>query len=60
MDFDFSDEQLQLREAVTRWVDKAYPFERRREIEAQGGFSRPAYTELAVRALHAAYGLDQL
>ena len=53
MDFDFSDEQLQLREAVTRWVDKAYPFERRREIEAQGGFSRPAYTELAELGLTA-------
>jgi alkylation response protein AidB-like acyl-CoA dehydrogenase len=53
MDFDFSDEQLQLREAVTRWVDKAYPFERRREIVAQGGFSRPAYAELAELGLTA-------
>jgi alkylation response protein AidB-like acyl-CoA dehydrogenase len=53
MDFDFSDEQLQLREAVTRWVDKAYPFERRREIEAQGGFSRTAYKELAELGLTA-------
>ena len=53
MDFDFSDEQLQLREAVTRWVDKAYPFERRRDIEAQGGVSRPAYTELAELGLTA-------
>ena len=47
MDFDFSDEQLQLREAVARWADKAYPFERRREIERDGGFSRQAWGELA-------------
>ena len=30
MDFDFSDDQEQLREAVRKWVDKAYTFERRR------------------------------
>ena len=47
MDFDFSDEQLQLREAVARWVEKAYPFERRRSIVAAGGFSPEAYGELA-------------
>jgi len=47
MDFDFSDDQLQLREAVARWVDKAYPFERRREIERSGGFSREVWGELA-------------
>ena len=29
MDFDFSDDQTQLREAVARWVEKAYSFERR-------------------------------
>ncbi len=47
MDFDFSDDQLQLREAVARWVDKAYTFERRRSIVAAGGFSRQAWVELA-------------
>ena len=30
MDFDFTDEQEQLRDAVRKWVDKAYDFERRR------------------------------
>jgi len=29
MDFDFSDDQEQLRDAVRRWVDKGYDFERR-------------------------------
>ncbi len=47
MDFDFSDDQLQLREAVARWVEKAYTFERRRAIVQAGGFSRPAWGELA-------------
>jgi alkylation response protein AidB-like acyl-CoA dehydrogenase len=47
MDFDFSEEQQQLREAVRRWVDKAYPFDRRRAIVAAGGFDRGAWGELA-------------
>ena len=47
MDFNFSDEQEQLRDAVRKWVDKGYDFERRRGIVAHGGFSREAYTELA-------------
>jgi alkylation response protein AidB-like acyl-CoA dehydrogenase len=47
MDFDFSDDQEQLRDAVCKWVAKAYPFERRRSITQAGGFSREAYTELA-------------
>lgn len=47
MDFDFSDDQQQLRDAVSRWVDKAYTFERRRAITAAGGFDRTAYGELA-------------
>jgi len=47
MDFDFSDDQAQLADAVTRWVDKAYTFERRRAITATGGFDRAAYNELA-------------
>ena len=47
MDFDFSDDQQQLRDAVSRWVDKAYTFERRRAITEAGGFDRTAYGELA-------------
>jgi alkylation response protein AidB-like acyl-CoA dehydrogenase len=47
MDFDFTDEQEQLRDAVRKWVDKGYSFERRRAIVAAGGFSREAYAELA-------------
>jgi len=47
MDFDFSDEQEQLRDAVRKWVDKAYDFERRRAIVAAGGFDRAAYGEMA-------------
>jgi len=47
MDFDFSDDQAQLGDAVARWVEKAYTFERRRAITAAGGFDRTAYNELA-------------
>ncbi len=47
MDFDFSDDQAQLADAVSRWVDKAYTFERRRATTAAGGFDRAAYNELA-------------
>jgi hypothetical protein len=47
MDFDFSDEQQQLREAVHKWVDKGYGFERRRAIVAAGGYDAAAYGELA-------------
>ena len=40
MDFNFSDDQEQLRDAVSRWVDKGYSFERRRTIvQDVGGFS---------------------
>ena len=47
MDFDFSEEQQQLREAVHKWVDKGYGFERRRAIVAAGGYDAGAYGELA-------------
>jgi alkylation response protein AidB-like acyl-CoA dehydrogenase len=47
MDFDFSDDQEQLRDAVRKYVDKGYTFERRRSIEKAGGFDRAAYGELA-------------
>jgi alkylation response protein AidB-like acyl-CoA dehydrogenase len=47
MDFDFTDDQEQLRDAVRKYVDKGYSFDRRRSIEAAGGFDRAAYTELA-------------
>jgi alkylation response protein AidB-like acyl-CoA dehydrogenase len=47
MDFDFSDDQLALRDAVARWVEKAYAFERRRGIVAAGGFDRGVWQEMA-------------
>lgn len=47
MDFDFTDEQIQLRDAVQRWADKGYDFERRRRIVAAGGFDTDAWRELA-------------
>ena len=55
MDFDFSDDQEQLRDAVRKWVDKGYDFERRRAIVAAGGFDRAADTELAELGLTGLY-----
>jgi alkylation response protein AidB-like acyl-CoA dehydrogenase len=55
MDFDFSDDQEQLRDAVRKWVDKAYTFERRRTIAKDGGFSDDAYLELAELGLCGLY-----
>ena len=46
MNFDFTEEQEQLRDAVRKWVDKSYTFERRRGIETAGGFSKEAFEEL--------------
>ncbi|MEY2861376.1 MAG: hypothetical protein RLZ68_371 [Pseudomonadota bacterium] len=55
MDFDFSDDQEQLRDAVRKWVDKGYTFDRRRAAEKAGGFDRAAYTELAELGLTGLY-----
>lgn len=59
MDFDFSDDQQQLRDAVHKWVEKGYGFERRRGIEAgkEGtpGFSRKAWEELTELGLCGLY-----
>ena len=46
MDFDFTEDQASLRDAVRRWVDKDYDFERRRAIVRSGGFSREAWEGL--------------
>jgi hypothetical protein len=55
MDFDFSDDQQQLRDAVRKWVDKGYDFERRRKTVAAGGLDRAAWTELAELGLTGLY-----
>jgi alkylation response protein AidB-like acyl-CoA dehydrogenase len=47
MDFDFSDDQESLRDAVRRWVDKGFQFERRHGIAKAGGATRAVYAELA-------------
>ncbi len=61
MDFDFSDDQEQLRDAARKWVDKAYTFDRRRSITSAGssaGFSREAYLEMAALGLTGLYVPD--
>ena len=47
MDFDFSDDQESLRDAVRRWVDKGFGFDRRHALAKAGGATRAVYTELA-------------
>ena len=55
MDFDFSDDQQALREAVAKWVEKSYDFERRQQIVKSGGFDRAVYNELAELGLTGIY-----
>ena len=55
MNFDFTDDQEQLRDAVRKWVDKGYGFERRRSIEVAGGFSKEAFDELSELGLGGLY-----
>lgn len=47
MDFDFTDDQLMLRDTVRKWVDKDYPFENRRKLASTRGFSSKAWQGLA-------------
>jgi alkylation response protein AidB-like acyl-CoA dehydrogenase len=47
MDFDFTDDQVSLRDAVRRWVDRGFGFERRHAIAKAGGATRELYRELA-------------
>ena len=58
MDFNFSDDQEQLRDAVRKWVDRSYGFERRRASVKAGGFDRGAYGELAELGLAGLYVSD--
>jgi alkylation response protein AidB-like acyl-CoA dehydrogenase len=55
MDFDFSDDQQQLRDAVAKWVARAYGIERRRGVSTDGGFSKEAWNELAELGLCGLY-----
>jgi len=55
MDFDFNDDQEMLRDTVRKWVEKAYTFERRREIVKAGGFSKEAWANLAELGLTGLY-----
>ena len=47
MDFDFTSDQESLRDAVRRWVDKGFGFEKRHGIAKAGGKTRAVYGELA-------------
>ena len=47
MNFEFSDDEQQLSEAVQRWVERGYGFDRRTAIAKAGGFSAEAWAEIA-------------
>jgi alkylation response protein AidB-like acyl-CoA dehydrogenase len=47
MNFEFSADEQQLSEAVQRWVERGYGFERRTAIAQAGGFSAEAWGEIA-------------
>ncbi len=53
MDFDFNEDQDSLRDAVRRWVDKGFSFERRHALAKAGGATRAVYGELAELGLSA-------
>ncbi len=55
MDFDFTDDQQQLRDALRKWVDRSYGFDRRRAAVRAGGFDRATYGELAGLGLAGLY-----
>ncbi len=46
MNFDFSEDQTSLRDAVARWAEKAHGFERRHALAKAGGASRAVLGEL--------------
>jgi alkylation response protein AidB-like acyl-CoA dehydrogenase len=47
VDFNFTDDQESLRDAVRRWVDKGFAFDRRHALAKAGGATRAVYAELA-------------
>lgn len=47
MDFDFTEDQDSLRDAVGRWVDKGFSFDRRHALAKAGGATLEVYAELA-------------
>ncbi len=47
MDFNFSDDQNALRDAVAKWVEKGFDFPRRHALAKAGGKTREVYNELA-------------
>jgi len=53
MDFDFTEDQASLRDAVRRWVDKGFSFERRHQLAKAGGHTRAVVGELAELGLTA-------
>ncbi len=60
MNFEFSEEQQQLRDAVRKWVEKGYDFSRQRAVAREGGFSRQAYAEIAGLGLCGLYISEEL
>ncbi len=51
MNFDFTDDQVSLRDAVQRWVEKGFSFRRRHALAKAGGATRGVYAELAALGL---------
>ena len=47
MDFDFTEDQVSLRDAVARWVEKGFAFDRRLALARAGGRTREVWRELA-------------
>ena len=46
MNFDFTSDQHALRDAVAKWVERDFAFERRHALTRQGGYTREVYAQL--------------
>jgi alkylation response protein AidB-like acyl-CoA dehydrogenase len=55
MNFEFTEDQEQLRDAVRKWMDKTNTFDKRRAVADAGGFSRDNYAGLAELGLTGLY-----
>ena len=54
MDFSLSDDQQQLQESVTRFLEREYDFAKRQRRLEQGGFDAQVWSRLAEMGLLAA------
>lgn len=53
MDFEFTEDQIALRDTVAKWAQRDFPFSRRHKLALDGGYTAEVYAELAALGLTA-------